>query len=72
MKSNRPGVRASYFGLNVGVICGMENYSLICFEGRQVVVETADLVFLACLRPQAANSSNWVRKSKRSVSCAAA
>ena len=34
---------ANYFGLMVEVIYRMENYSMICFSGRKIIVETADL-----------------------------
>jgi hypothetical protein len=35
---------ASYFGLRVEVISWMEDCSLIRFQGREFVVDTADLV----------------------------
>jgi len=35
---------ASYFGLRVEVISRMEDCSLIRFQGREFVVDTADLV----------------------------
>jgi hypothetical protein len=40
-KSNMP---AGYFGLNVEVISRMDSCSLILFQGRQFVVDTADLL----------------------------
>jgi hypothetical protein len=34
---------ASYFGLRVEVLTRMDNWSLIVYDGRKVLVETADL-----------------------------
>jgi hypothetical protein len=36
---------ATYFGLKVVVLCQMENYSLISCGGRELIVDTSDLVF---------------------------
>ncbi|HVN80528.1 MAG TPA: hypothetical protein VMW38_16145 [Terriglobia bacterium] len=42
---------ASYFSLTVYVLCRMENYALIRFQGQEFVVETQDLAFeLGCAR----------------------
>ena len=38
-------IRAHYFGLPVEVISRMDSCSLICFRGREFIVDTADLVF---------------------------
>ena len=46
MNTKRHIITADYFGLKVEVICRMENCSLICFQGRESIVETADLVFI--------------------------
>ena len=43
-------ITADYFGLRVEVICKLENCSLICFRGRESIVETADLVFISRLK----------------------
>jgi hypothetical protein len=49
---NRPEVTmraktmASYFGLRVEVIDRMADYSLIRFQGREFIVDTADLVMI--------------------------
>ena len=40
---------AHYFGLTVEVIAKMESYSLICWNDRNFVVETADLQQAAVL-----------------------
>lgn len=50
MNVKRHMTTADYFGLRVKVICKMENYSLICFEGRESIVDTADLVFIRHLQ----------------------
>jgi hypothetical protein len=39
----KPKQFAHYFGLSVEVIARMESYSLICWNDRNFVVETADL-----------------------------
>jgi hypothetical protein len=36
---------ATYFGLQVEVVLKFDHSSLICFHGREVVVDTADLIF---------------------------
>lgn len=36
---------ATYFGLEVEVITRMETWSLIRYQGRELVVETCELVF---------------------------
>jgi hypothetical protein len=36
---------ASYFSLTVYVLCRMESYTLIRFQGQEFVVETQDLAF---------------------------
>ena len=42
---------ASYFSLTVYVLCRMESYTLIRFQGQEFVVETQDLAFeLGCAR----------------------
>jgi hypothetical protein len=44
---------ASYFGLPIEVISLMDYYSLICFQGREFIVDTVDLVFSRSLRQAA-------------------
>jgi hypothetical protein len=41
---------AHYFGLNVEVICKLENSSLIRYRGRESIVDTTDLVFIRRLK----------------------
>jgi hypothetical protein len=41
---------AHYFGLEVEVICKLENSSLIRYRGRECIVDTADLVFIRRLK----------------------
>jgi hypothetical protein len=41
---------ANYFGLVVEVIDRMENYSMICYHGRNCIVETTDLVAIEISR----------------------
>ena len=43
MKTNSSESKAIYFGLQVEVICRMENCSLIRFGNREFVVDTQDL-----------------------------
>ena len=45
MKTECTVTFASYFGLNVEVICRLHEYSLIRFNGRCFIVSTVDLVF---------------------------
>ena len=45
MKANTSMVIATYFGLEVEVILRMQCYSLIRFQDRELIVETADLEF---------------------------
>jgi hypothetical protein len=37
---------AHYFGLVIEVVCRMENYSVIRYRGRKVIIETADLAVI--------------------------
>jgi hypothetical protein len=41
---------AHYFGLEVEVICMLENLSLIRYQGRESIVDTTDLVFIRRLK----------------------
>jgi hypothetical protein len=43
MKTKSSESKATYFGLEVEVICRMENSSLIRFRNREFVVDTQDL-----------------------------
>ena len=43
MKTNSTESKAMYFGLEVEVICRMENCSLIRFGTREFVVDSQDL-----------------------------
>ena len=47
MRSNSTVSMANYFGLEVEVICQMDNCSLIRFGNRDFVVETQDLTELS-------------------------
>jgi hypothetical protein len=38
---------ATYFGIEVEVLIELKNYSLIHFQGREFIVDTADLVFIS-------------------------
>ena len=42
-----PNALASYFGLTVEVIAGMQNYSLIRWQEWESIVETRDLQVVA-------------------------
>jgi hypothetical protein len=53
MKDQAIMIIARYFGLNVEVLCQMESYSLIRFQGTEFVVETADLAISQALRQAA-------------------
>jgi len=46
MNTNNTIEMAHYFGLNVEVICKLENSSLIRYRGRESIVDTTDLVFI--------------------------
>jgi len=50
MKAKTHMTTADYFGLKVEVVCKMEHCSLICFQGRESIVVTADLVFIRRLK----------------------
>lgn len=41
---------AHYFGLEVEVICKLENLALIRYQGRESIVDTTDLVFIRRLK----------------------
>jgi hypothetical protein len=45
MKAMGNETMATYFGLQVEVVVMLDYNSLIHFQGREVIVETADLVF---------------------------
>jgi hypothetical protein len=45
----KPKQFAHYFGLTVEVIARMESYSLICWNDRSFIAETADLQQAAML-----------------------
>jgi hypothetical protein len=45
MKPNTSMETATYFGVEVEVVLKMQYYSLIRFQGRELIVETADLEF---------------------------
>ena len=44
---------AEYMGLRVKVICQLQYWSLISFKDREMIVETADLVFVLALHQAA-------------------
>ena len=46
MKTKAYRMRVTYFGLTVEVKERLEQYSLIRFRGRDLIVETADLIFM--------------------------
>jgi hypothetical protein len=50
MNTNNTIEMAHYFGLNVEVICKLENSSLIRYRGRESIVDTTDLVFIRRLK----------------------
>lgn len=54
MKTNSNESKAMYFGLEVEVICRMENCSLIRFSKREFVVDSQDLSELKQALRQAA------------------
>jgi hypothetical protein len=54
MKTNSTESKAMYFGLEVEVICRMENCSLIRFGTREFVVDSQDLSQLKQALRQAA------------------
>ena len=54
MKTNSTKSKAMYFGLEVEVICWMENCSLIRFGAREFVVDSRDLCELKQALRQAA------------------
>lgn len=54
MKTNSTESKATYFGLEVEVVCRMENCSLIRFGNREFVVDSQDLTELQQALRQAA------------------
>jgi hypothetical protein len=54
MKANSTEPKSMYFGLEVEVICRMENCSLIRFATREFVVDSQDLSELKQALRQAA------------------
>ena len=53
MKTTMDNRTAYYFGLEVEVLCAMENCSLIRFAPRECIVETADLEWVQILEQAA-------------------
>jgi len=49
MNTNRNPIQAIYFGMEVEILSSMEQHSLIRFEQREFIVETADLTFAGVL-----------------------
>jgi len=47
-KANK--ISANYFGLSVEVLSQMKHCSLIRFQGREFIADTADLVFSHSLK----------------------
>lgn len=45
MNTTMENTTAYYFGLEVVVLCAMEDCSLIRFESRESIVDTTDLEF---------------------------
>ena len=45
MKRDKRTITAQYMGLKVQIISRMDYCSLVCFKGRAIIVDTADLAF---------------------------
>ena len=53
MKTTMDNKTAYYFGLEVEVLCAMENYCLIRFRSRECIVDTTDLEWVQSLEQAA-------------------
>jgi hypothetical protein len=53
MKTTMDNRKAYYFGLEVEVLCAMENCSSIRFRSKEFIVDTADLELVQSLEQAA-------------------